>query len=398
MLSEQTRTIIKATVPVLEKQGTQITKCFYGHMLTEHEELLNIFNRTNQKIGAQPTALATTVLAAAKHIDNLAALLPHVEQIGHKHRALQILPEHYPIVGKYLLIAIKEVLGDVATPEIITAWGEAYQEIADVFISVEAKMYKEAAWPGWKQFEVVGKDKVAEDIYEFTVKPTGDSGVDLAKLPIIPGQYITVNSHPVRQDNKYDALRHYSICSADTTNGLKFAVKLQTSTNNPDGLVSEFLHKDVKVGDVLKLSAPAGDFAVNKDLINQNDIPLVLLSSGVGVTPIVSMLEAQVKENPSRPIVWIQSAYNEPHVAFKNHVDNLLKQAKDAKKVVVLTDSQPRIDDKFLKENVPAHADVYFCGSLNFMQSMIDHFQVLEHKNDMIHYEPFGPKMSTVKV
>lgn len=85
-------------------------------------------------------------------------------------------------------------------------------------------------------------------------------------------------------------------------------------------------------------------------------------------------------------------------MAFKNHVDNLLKQAKDAKKVVVLTDSQPRIDDKFLKENVPAHADVYICGSLNFMQSMIDHFQVLEHKNDMIHYEPFGPKMSTVKV
>lgn len=398
MLSEQTRTIIKATVPVLEKQGTQITKCFYGHMLTEHEELLNIFNRTNQKIGAQPTALATTVLAAAKHIDNLGALLPHVEQIGHKHRALQILPEHYPIVGKYLLIAIKEVLGDAATPDIINAWGEAYQEIADIFITVEAKMYKEAAWESWKTFTVVEKQKVGGDIYEFTVKPTTEAGLDLSKLKITPGQYITVNTHPIRQDNKYDALRHYSICSADTTDGLKFAVKLETSENNPNGLVSEFLHMDVKVGDVLKLSAPAGDFAQDQKLIKQNDVPLVLLSSGVGVTPIVSMLEDQVKQNPNRPIVWIQTANNESTLAFKDQVPKLLQKAKDAKSVIVYTDNQPRIDDKFLKEHVPSHADVYICGSLGFMQAMIDHFGVLEHNNDLIHYEPFGPKMSTVKV
>ena len=65
-------------------------------------------------------------------------------QISHKHRALQILPEHYPIVGKHLIGAIKEVLGEAATDDIITAWTEAYDEIASVFIQIEHGMYEEA--------------------------------------------------------------------------------------------------------------------------------------------------------------------------------------------------------------------------------------------------------------
>lgn len=398
MLSEQTRTIVKQTVPVLEQNGGVITKTFYGNMLRDNKELLNSFNRVNQAKGAQPTALATTVLAAAKHIDDLSAILPHVEQIGHKHRALQIMPEHYPIVGQNLLKAIKEVLGSAATPAIIDAWAEAYGAIADVFISVEKKMYKEAAWASWKPFEVVAKDKVASDIVEFTVKPQASSGIDLANVPINAGQYITVKTHPSRHNNEYDALRHYSICSSTAENGLRFAVKLEQTKDKPIGLVSEYLHKDVEVGDEVFLSAPAGDFQLEPKLIHQNEVPLVLLSAGVGVTPVLAMFEEQLLKNPNRPIYWIQSAYDEPRQAFKGHVDELLKMGKDVKKVIVHTATQPRIDDKFLQERVPGHADVYICGSLDFMQAMIGHFATLNHKSDTVHYEPFGPKMATVKV
>ena len=256
MLSEHIRTIIKATVPVLEQQGTVITRTFYKNMLAEHTELLNIFNRTNQKAGAQPNALATTVLAAAKNIDDLSVLMDHVKQIGHKHRALQIKPEHYPIVGEYLLKAIKEVLGDAATPEIISAWGEAYQAIANIFITVENRMYEKASWSGWKPFEITAKEYVASGVAQFTVKPKANSGIDLESLPIAPGQYITVNTHPVRQGNQYDALRHYSLCSASAKDGLRFAVKMETARDDyPAGLVSEYLHKDAKIGDEIKLSA-----------------------------------------------------------------------------------------------------------------------------------------------
>lgn len=398
MLSPATGTIIKATVPILEQRGTEITTTFYKNMLNEHTELLNIFNRINQKKGSQPTALATTVLAAAKHIDDLTPLLGHVKQIGQKHRALQIKPEHYPIVGEYLLKAIKEVLGDAATPEIINAWGEAYNEIANVFITVEKEMYKEAAWEAWKPFTVTSKELVASDIYEFTVAAEAGSGVDLTKLPIVAGQYITVNIHPTIQDNKYDALRHYSLCSIDPTQGLKFAVKLETSKGNPEGLVSEFLHEKVNVGDKIKLSAPAGDFALNEKLINQNEVPLVLLSAGVGVTPILAMLEQQIKANSKRPIYWIQSSRDEKDQAFKTKVDELLSKCETVTKEIVHTNKTERINGEFLQSKVPAHADVYICGSLEFMKGMIAHLKTLEHNDDLIHYEPFGPKMTTITV
>ncbi|CCH60443.1 hypothetical protein TBLA_0C06500 [Henningerozyma blattae CBS 6284] len=398
MLSEETRTIVKATVPALEAKGVEITTTFYKHMLGENSELLDVFNRTNQKKGAQPTALATTVLAAAKNIDDLSPLLPYVRQIGQKHRALQIKPDQYQIVGKYLLIAIKEVLGDAATPEIMNAWKEAYGEIANVFITIEAEMYREQAWPGWKEFKVTNLESVGTNILEVTVIPEPQSNVDLSKLTIVAGQYITVNTHPIRQDNQHDALRHYSICSISTADGIKFAVKLENDGTHPAGLVSEYIHKDLKIGDSIKLSAPAGDFELDEKLLKQNEIPLVLLSGGVGVTPILSMLETQVKVNPNRPICWIQTSYDEDAQAFKKTVNELLKKCSSVQTFYVHTKNDKPIDSEFLKTNVPSHADVYLCGSLEFMKAMINYFSLLNHKSDTVHYEPFGPKMSTITV
>ena len=111
MLSEQTRTIIKSTVPVLEEHGIAITKVFYRDMFEAYPELLNIFTHANQKRGRQQAAPANTVYAAAVHIDNLEAILPAVIQIANKHLSPGVKPEHYPIVEEYLLKAIKEVLG-----------------------------------------------------------------------------------------------------------------------------------------------------------------------------------------------------------------------------------------------------------------------------------------------
>lgn len=121
MLTKQTIDIIKSTVPVLEVHGKAITTAFYQLLFENHPELLNIFNHANQREGKQQTALANAVYAAAAHIDRLEDILPAVKQIAQKHRALNVKPEHYPIVGENLLAAIKKVLGDAATPEIMNA-------------------------------------------------------------------------------------------------------------------------------------------------------------------------------------------------------------------------------------------------------------------------------------
>lgn len=395
MASPKTIEIVKATVPVLEEHGTAITTVFYQNMFDEHPELLDIFNETNQKLGRQQTALAMTVLAAAKHLENLATLLPQVTQISHKHRALQILPEHYPIVGKHLLGAIKQVLGEAANDDIIDAWTEAYDEIADVFIQLEKGMYEQEMWQGFVPFTVTEKVAVATDIAAFTVVPTdtdaeNTQNIDLSKLTLTAGQYITVKTDP--KDSDHLALRHYSLCSTNTDKGIQFAVR-RDNRNEHHGLVSNHLHDDLEVGDTVLLSAPAGDFALNQDLVKQNEIPIVFISAGVGVTPILSMLEAQVTANPQRPIVWVYACQNEQHHAFDSQVNQLLESATTLEKHVFYFESGQILDEAWLA-NLPMPADIYVCGSMPFMESIIDGLMRLDHGLDSVHYEPFGPKMS----
>ena len=391
MASPQTIEIVKATVPVLEEHGTAITTVFYQNMFNEHPELLDIFNETNQKLGRQQTALATTVLAAAKHLENLAVLLPQVTQISHKHRALQILPEHYPIVGKHLLGAIKEVLGEAANDDIINAWTEAYDEIAGVFIQLEEVMYEEEMWEGFASFKVIEKTAAATDIAAFTVVPVDDEqSIDLSKLNLTAGQYITVKTDP--KDSDHIALRHYSLYSANTDKGIQFAVR-RDNRNEHYGLVSNHLHDDVEVGDTILLSAPAGDFALTEELIEQNEVPLVLISAGVGVTPILSMLEQQVTTNPKRPIIWVYACQNKDHHAFDSQVNKLLAFAENVEKQIFYFESGQLLDESYLA-TLPEPADIYVCGSMPFMESMIEGLTTLDHGVDSVHYEPFGPKMS----
>ena len=390
MASPKTLEIVQSTVPVLEEHGTAITTVFYKNMFNEHPELLDIFNETNQKLGRQQTALATTVLAAAKHLDKLATLLPQVTQISHKHRALQILPEHYPIVGHHLIGAIKEVLGEAANDDIIGAWTEAYDEIASVFIQIEHGMYEAEMWQGFAPFTITEKHEAATDIAAFTVVPVEGSSVDLSKLNLTAGQYITVKTDP--KDSSHTALRHYSLYSASTEKGIQFAVR-RDNRNEHNGLVSNHLHDNLTVGDTILLSAPAGDFVLNQDLVQQNDIPLVLMSAGVGVTPILAMLETQVTANPKRPITWVYACQNEQHHAFNEQVDKLLATAENVEKHIFYFEDGQILDEAWLA-NLAKPADIYVCGSMMFMDSMIDGLMTLDHGVDNVHYEPFGPKMS----
>lgn len=142
MIDSKTIEIIKSTVPALKEHGVEITKTFYKRMFENNPEVMPLFNMDRQASGEQPKALAMTILAAAQNVDNLEAIMPVVNKIGERHCDCNIKPEHYPIVGKNLLIAIKEVLGDAATDEVIEAWGKTYGVIAEVFINVEKEIYK----------------------------------------------------------------------------------------------------------------------------------------------------------------------------------------------------------------------------------------------------------------
>lgn len=135
MLSISAKPYIEASVPVLRQHGLAITTLFYKNMFNAHPELKNLFNMGNQANGSQQQSLAAAVFAYAANIENSAALAPVIERIVHKHVSVGIKPEHYPIVGKHLIGAIKGVLEDAATPELLAAWEEAYGLLADSLIT-----------------------------------------------------------------------------------------------------------------------------------------------------------------------------------------------------------------------------------------------------------------------
>ena len=141
MLDQNTIDIIKSTVPVLKTHGVEITTTFYKNMFEKNPEIKPLFNMDRQASGEQPKALAMSILASAQNIDNLQAIMPVVNKIAEKHCDSNVKPEHYPIIGMHLLDAIKEILGDAATDEIIDAWGKTYGVLAEVFIDVEKNIY-----------------------------------------------------------------------------------------------------------------------------------------------------------------------------------------------------------------------------------------------------------------
>jgi len=145
MLDQKIIEIVKSTVPALKAHGLEITTHFYKTMFENNPEIKPLFNMDKQASGEQPKALAMAILAAAQNIDNLEAPLPVVKKIGARHVEVGVLAQHYPTIGQNLLIAIKDVLGDAATDEVLDAWGKAYGVIADVFIQVEKELYDQQA-------------------------------------------------------------------------------------------------------------------------------------------------------------------------------------------------------------------------------------------------------------
>src|ERR671910_3359405 len=166
-LSDRTIDIVKATIPALEKGGTAVTDRMYQILFT-NLEIRDLFNQSHHGgTGPRGRGLPAAVIAYGRNIDNLGVLASRVERITQKHVALNILPEHYHFVATALLGAIKDVLGDAATEEVLEAWGEAYWFLADLLMAREANIYARLAaapggWSGWRDFAVENTELESE--------------------------------------------------------------------------------------------------------------------------------------------------------------------------------------------------------------------------------------------
>lgn len=392
--------IVKSTLPIVQEHGEAITKRFYQRLFENHPELQNVFNMTHQKTGHQPKALANAVYAAAANIEDMSAIMPALERIGQKHRSMQIKPEQYPIVGENLLGAIKDILGDAATDEIINAWADAYEVIADVFIRMEDKLYKTAetqlgGWAGFKDFMIERKVKESDIITSFYLYPK--DGKELPRF--IPGQYITIHINIPQE--KYIHQRQYSLSDRPGTGYYRISVKREDPMKEgyAPGVVSNDLHKLFNEGDIIPVSAPAGDFYLDM----KSDSPVVLISGGVGLTPLMSMLNTIVHEQPNRKVVFIHAAMNSKVHAFKEHVENVASKHENVKSYVIY--ERPTDEDRnannfnkegfitleWLQETLPSKdVQFYFCGPVPFMKAVNNALKQWGIPSEDIHYEFFG--------
>jgi nitric oxide dioxygenase len=391
MISDASRPYIDASVPVLRQHGLTITRLFYENMFKAHPELTSIFNMGNQASGAQQQSLASAVFAYAANIGNPGALGPVVKRIVHKHVSVGIRAEHYPIVGQHLLGAIAATLGDAATQPLLDAWKEAYGSLARLLIEAEAEMYSTAGiQPGaTRPMRVLDVTRESANVVSFRFVPA-----DEKPLPAFqPGQYVSV---AVDLPDGAHQLRQYSLSDAPGADSWRISVKREDAADTPAGTVSNWLHQNVQVGSILQVSHPFGEFTPN----TEDAQPIVLLSAGVGVTPMVASLKRIAAVNPQRRVIFAHAARDAAHHALGAEVE-ALKAAMPNLSVVTFYENRSGEQDAvegFMNVTLlPAwpreEAEVWMCGPHKFMQAQWLALLYLGVPAARLHREVFGPEL-----
>lgn len=399
VLSEKHIEVVKSTIPLLESVGAEITEYFYQRMFKGHPELQHIFNMSNQRSGKQQLALFNAIAAYAKHIDNLPALTEAVERIANKHTSLNIRPEHYPIVGENLIGTLRELAGDVFTKEVEEAWTAAYGFLANIFIGKEESLYAGSAastggWRDARKFRLIEKRIESELVKSLVFEPV-DKG------PVIdyrPGQYIGIQL--TIPGKEYREIRQYSL--SDKPNGETYQISVKREITGTPGVVSNYLHDGLRLGDEVDLYAPAGDFYY-QDGGQKPRSSAVLISAGVGLTPMQSMVEylavQQGVDAVQTPVYFLHACENVEQHSFKKRI----RQLAESMPLVHHTwyrsdhDDDPTIHHGYMdlaqiEQDLPiADGDFYLCGPVAFMQFAKQQLQTLGVNVERIHYEVFGP-------
>ncbi|MEV4351072.1 globin domain-containing protein [Actinoplanes sp. NPDC049596] len=387
MLSQKSAPIVAATLPVVGAHIDQISGVFYDTMLGENPDLLNLFSRSAQATGEQKSALAGAVALFATHLSGEAPLPEHVvTRIAQRHCALGIRPEQYAMVGKYLLGAVGTVLGDAVTPEIAAAWDEVYWLFAVRLIGLESRIYAEAGVDGenpWRTYVVANKVAEADDTVSLILTPSDGEPVPHYR----PGQYVTIAA--TRPDGTRQ-LRQYSLSQAPNGGTLRITVRRVRGVNGtPDGVVSGWIHDTVRPGDALTVSQAYGDLT----LPAQGDHPLLLISAGVGITPMAAILDEVSRTQPGRPVTVVHADRSPSRHPLRAEVAAAGARLREFDHLAwydtpVAGAFTGRIDP----DRIPLRpgAEVYLCGPVPFMQAVRAALHRRGLSEDRIRYEVFG--------
>ncbi|MGI5330133.1 globin domain-containing protein [Actinomadura nitritigenes] len=397
MLSPRNAEIVQATLPAVAAHGAEITGRFYPSMFAAHPELRNLFNQGNQANGEQRQALAGSVVAFARQLCGLdTAVAPQrlLSRIAHKHASLGVRPEQYTIVGRHLMDAVADVLGDAVTPEVHAAWSEVYWLFATLLVAEEARLYQETGCDPaaeYRPWRVTERRDEAEDVVSFVLRPADGGEVVCHR----PGQYVSV---AVDLPGGLRQPRQYTLSRAADGVSMQITVRrVRGGAGAPDGAVSTHLHRNLRTGDELLVGAPFGDV-----VLDDGPDPLVLVSGGIGITPIAAMLDHLAATHPERRVIALHADRSPAAHALRVQTAQSARWMTELDAVTWY--EQPdgpgsdqvlagRIDFDALPVRVPAKARAYLCGPIPFMRDVRHGLLKAGVSDERIHYEVFGPDL-----
>ncbi|GAA4256662.1 globin domain-containing protein [Dactylosporangium darangshiense] len=385
MLTAANAEIVRATLPVVGEHLDAITATFYDTMLAERPELRDLFSRSAQASGEQRRALAaavagfaTALVSAEADVDVL------VGRIAHRHASLGITPQQYTMVGRYLLGAVGAVLGEAVTPAVAAAWDEVYWLFAVRLIGLESRLYTRAgveADEPWREYTVARRHADADDTVSLILVPA-DGG---SAPHFDAGQYVTV---AVRLPDGGRQLRQYSLSQAPGGAALRVTVR-----RVPGGLVSGFLHDNIGEGDRLTLSAPYGDLT-----LRPGASPLVLVSAGVGITPMAAILDHVARTQPNREVVAVHAERGPGRHPLRADVAGSGARLRSFRHLVWYEEPGEHAASAHVRpgmvepELIPLSPDseAYLCGPIPFMRTVRAALRERGLPAERIHYEVFG--------
>ncbi len=243
------------------------------------------------------------------------------------------------------------------------------------------------AWPGFRQMRVANINKESESVTSFILSP-----IDGQPLPLFhAGQFVVLRLH--LDPDKPSVLRSYSLSDLPVADHFRISVK-----NELNGIGSSFLCGRTQLGDVLDVSAPRGSFT-----LRPSQGPVVLLSAGVGATPVMSMLYTLAAATSQREIWWIYGTRNRVEHPFAEESRSLLKQLSRGRSYIMYSrptaidqlgadfDAPGHVDAALLQRiGVSKGSDFYLCGPPSFLQSMRDGLRNWGVLAENVHTEIFG--------
>jgi ferredoxin-NADP reductase/MOSC domain-containing protein YiiM/ferredoxin len=244
------------------------------------------------------------------------------------------------------------------------------------------------AWPGFRRLTVTAIERASDSVISVQLEDPDGAPLPAAR----PGQYLTLRVQP--GDQERSVLRNYSLSGPPGADYYRITVK-----HEPDGAASGYLHDRLAAGTQLDIAAPRGTF-----ILDQTGAPVLLISAGIGATPILAMLHALAKERSDRQIWWLYGARNGHEHPFAAEARALLALLPNVRAHICYSrpgagdlegrdfDEEGRLTGSLLARlELPADAEAYLCGPLPFMEEISAGLVAIGLDAPHIHTEPFGP-------